>query len=80
MEQIRKSLSLQHELEAEFAQLQEDRTNLRNIVSVTDQKIQDISNFHLPVNIGRLLWAPSRASAWTRTAARTWTPGTSCAR
>lgn len=57
MEQIRKSLSLQHELEAEFAQLQEDRTNLRNIVSVTDQKIQDISNFHLPVNIGRLLWS-----------------------
>ena len=54
---IRKSLDVQHELDAEFSQLQQDRANLRNIVSVTDQKIQDISSFHLPVNISRLIWS-----------------------
>lgn len=35
----------------------EDRKNLRSIVVVTDQKLQDVNTFHLPVNISRLIWS-----------------------
>ena len=56
METIRKDLDSQHELDAEFNQLLEDRANLRNIITVTDQKVQDVRVFHLPVNISRLIW------------------------
>ena len=56
METIRKDLDSQHELDSEFNQLLEDRTHLRSIITVTDQKVQDVRVFHLPVNISRLSW------------------------
>ena len=54
---IKKSLDIQHLLDAEYNQIIQDRKNLRSIVVVTDQKLQDVNTFHLPVNIARLIWS-----------------------
>ena len=56
VEVIRHSLDIQHALESEYEQLLLDRQTLRSIVTVMDEKLQNINTFHLPVNIPRLIW------------------------
>lgn len=53
---VRGSVDIQHALESEFEQILADRRNLRSIVTVMDEKLQNINTFHLPVNIPRLIW------------------------
>lgn len=53
---VRGSVDIQHSLESEFEQILADRRNLRSIVTVMDEKLQNINTFHLPVNIPRLIW------------------------
>lgn len=52
---IRKSLEIQHLLDREYEQILADRRMLHSIITVTDQKLKDVS-IRLPVNIARLLW------------------------
>ena len=56
LDSIRRSLDIQHALDMEYEQLLLDRRTLRSIVTVMDEKLQNINTFHLPVNIPRLIW------------------------
>ena len=56
LDEARHSLEIQHALDEEFDQLVRDRKELRSIVTVMDEKLQNIKMFHLPVNISRLIW------------------------
>lgn len=56
LDNVRRSLDIQHALDEEYDQLVRDRQELRSIVTVMDEMLQNIHVFHLPVNIARLIW------------------------